>query len=373
MKKFLKSFVFCFAFILFLSGCSMKAEYGINIDSKKNVSVEVISAMDDELIDSLLSSESVGESEENKTYTDEDRWKYVDENISDDDYEGYTKVKYDKNGYKGYSFKKDLGNIDDLSSDDPDDVELGDINDDSKIFIKKDNVYTLKVKNDSENEEQMEEYNESVGFDVKLVVTLPNEAISNNATEVSSDGLTYTWDLVKAKDIELSFSFDKNNKGNNTVVTTKKPEGNNTEVTTKKSGETNTTGENKETEEEIKKGVSSVLKYVLIGGAIFLGVVVIIIIIVVIASKGKKKNAQVDPMNNYQPTNNYQPVNNYQPEQTMSNVQIGQNIPNEPVVQPEQPIVQPEQPIVQPEQPVVNEPQNSDTTITDQSNNDQTM
>ena len=44
-------------------------------------------------------------------------------------------------------------------------------------------------------------------FDATFYVTLPNKAKSHNATTVSNDGLTYTWDLLKTQEIELSFEL----------------------------------------------------------------------------------------------------------------------------------------------------------------------
>ncbi len=315
MRKIFKSFVFCLGFILLFAGCEMKNEYGIVIDSDKDVSIQIVSAMDDELIDSMLGmsdSENEDENSEEKTYTDAERWQYIESNM--EDHEGYTKEKYEKDGFKGFVFKKNLGNIDDLSSDSEEDVSLEEIEEDSKIFIKKDGKYTLNVKNDDENEAEMEEYKDSVGFDISLTVTLPNKAISNNATEVSSDGLTYTWDLLKEQNIELTFDFDNSKK-------------NHVEPTTKKSAISNGKGEHnsgsddidKQIEEGVRDGVSKIIKYAVIGGAIFLGLVILIVIIVLVASSKKKKNQpNYDQMNIQQPMMNNQsysqinaqPVNN---------------------------------------------------------------
>ena len=70
------------------------------------------------------------------------------------------------------------------------------------------------MKPSNQDTEQMNQYNGSVNFDVKLKVKLPNKAKSNNATEVN--GTTYIWDLTKVKDVKLSFTLDDS--GTNTVL-----------------------------------------------------------------------------------------------------------------------------------------------------------
>ena len=55
----------------------------------------------------------------------------------------------------------------------------------------------------------MSQYASSIGFDVKLRVSLPNKAKSNNATSV--EGNTYIWDLTQAGDIDLSFVINEDN------------------------------------------------------------------------------------------------------------------------------------------------------------------
>ena len=221
MKKYLKVITLCLMAVLLLSGCTMKAEYGIVVEKNKNVKFEIISAQDDELLDSLMnmasSDESESESDETesdesdsneKTYTDAERWAYLESQREKDDdkdkYKDYTITKYEKDGYKGYVYTRTLGKIDDLISEDGTKVELDETNT-SKFFKKDGNKYSLNIKLSDEESEQMSQYSSSVMFDIKLRVTLPKEAISNNATTV--EGTTYIWDLTKTQDINLTFDF----------------------------------------------------------------------------------------------------------------------------------------------------------------------
>lgn len=109
------------------------------------------------------------------------------------------------------------------------------------------------TQDDSLNDFSDEEISQLMSmFDLKFSVTLPSEAISNNATEVSEDKKTLTWDLTETEDIEFSF-----------------------------------------------KATNSIMNYILIGGGIALAIIIIVIIIAV-SKKNKKKRQQFEAafMNN---------------------------------------------------------------------------
>ena len=234
----------------------MKVEYRITITKDKEVKVEILSAMDNEMIDGMIGSNSGDEEDddedfdwdssdeeddedfdwdsleeteddtldendtmdednttsfnfgEQKTYTDEERWDYLENNTKDESYKDYKKEKYEKGEFKGYTYTTTLGNIDDLTAEKGETTGLDELNKDSKIFTKDGDVYTLNIKLGDNNQSQINQYASMIKFDVKLVVTLPNKAKSNNATSV--DGNTYTWDLTKVKNIELTFDLNGN-------------------------------------------------------------------------------------------------------------------------------------------------------------------
>ena len=64
------------------------------------------------------------------------------------------------------------------------------------------------------NKEQLEAYSQYIesGLDVKVefYIELPNKAISHNATTVSKDGKTYTWNLLDVDSIEIEFTLPEN-------------------------------------------------------------------------------------------------------------------------------------------------------------------
>jgi LPXTG-motif cell wall-anchored protein len=222
VKKIFKLSAMCLAVVVLATGCAMKTEYGIKVGSDKKVKIEVLSAMDDEMIDGMLgmgtsmSSDSTSSSE-TKTYTDAERWEYLESGKANEagDFKDFEKTKYDKDGYKGYTYSLNLGDIENLVAESSDETALDSLGKDAKIFTKKGDVYSLNLKVSDDQSAEMEQYASMIQFDLKLKVTLPNKAKTNNATSV--DGNTYTWDLTKAKTIELSFDFN-GSKSNNIVL-----------------------------------------------------------------------------------------------------------------------------------------------------------
>ena len=206
MKKTIKIIAILAMIMLFVTGCGMRSNVGLEIAKDKTVTVKIVQAMDDEMIDYYLSM--ANNDEEGTTYTDAQRWEYVETSTDDSEYEGYAKEKYDKDGYKGYVFSKELGKIEDLIVESDEPISIDKISSDSKIFTKKGDTYTLKIDFDSDDVEQAESYKEyGVVFDLSFYITLPNKATDNNATSVSDDGKTYTWDLLQAKDANISFKL----------------------------------------------------------------------------------------------------------------------------------------------------------------------
>ena len=208
MKKIFKITTLLIVAALFTTGCATKAEYGFKITKDKKVSLEVISALDNEYIDGLM---SMGE-DESKEYTDADRWAFLEKDDYDDnagDFEGYKKEKYDKDGFKGYVYTADLGNIDDLIADNNEATDIEKIGETKKLFTKKGNSYALNLKLSDDQQNSMSQYAEMIVFNAQVKVTLPNKAKSNNATSV--EGNTYIWDLTKAKTVEIEFDLNKSN------------------------------------------------------------------------------------------------------------------------------------------------------------------
>ena len=75
--------------------------------------------------------------------------------------------------------------------------------------------FTFEPTTDTEQNTEID-FSEYITFD--YIVQLPNKAISNNATEVSNDGKTLTWNLDLTQDTDIQYEFSFTSEDNNTEV-----------------------------------------------------------------------------------------------------------------------------------------------------------
>ena len=208
--RVLKKFICLVVCMLLLSGCAVKGEFNMGINSDKSISFSVTAAYDDELIEALISME---DNSENATYTDEQKWEFLESSSETEDGEspeelGFTAARYDQDGFKGFTYTKSISNIDDLTAESAsfdiiqDYLEISE----SKLFIKDGNNYVSKIMYSPVTEDS--DY--SIDQEMIFTLTLPTEPVSHNADSVSEDGKTLTWDLsdeTSAGNIEFTFSF----------------------------------------------------------------------------------------------------------------------------------------------------------------------
>lgn len=207
-----KIFILCMSLFL-ISGCSMKAEYNMNIKNDKSMDFSVTSAFDDELIEAMLSMKDMDseESDEEKEYTDEEKWKMLEDSQNNEDDEkspeeyGFTKERYEEKEFKGFKYTKRISNIDDISGTTAN-FNMEDFAkiSESIVFVKNKNNYKANFKLSSD--EDTSGYD--IGVDIKFSVTLPNKPISHNATTVSEDGKTLTWNLLEKGSKNVEFEFE---------------------------------------------------------------------------------------------------------------------------------------------------------------------
>ena len=288
MKKIMKSLKLMFIMVLMISltGC-VKLNTTMTI-TKEDVKISSIVAIQD----SMLGQDGI----EEPNQEDMEEYKKA----------GYSVEEYKQDGYTGVKLTKSLGSLDALSKAGKDDIiDLTKIitGENSKLenlFYLDDSTYqanfsfdtdglTSDLENEMDNDETGTEddffsdsdTNDDMSgllgddfnadqlmsmFDLKFEVTLPVEAISNNATKVSDDKKTLTWDLTKENNIQFSFKTNDS---------------------------------------------SAMITYIIIG--CIAGIVVAAIVIIVVVNKNKKNKNQMmytQPMNtpiNSMPT---QQVNN---------------------------------------------------------------
>lgn len=217
MKKVKKIFALLMI-VLTICGCSMKSEYDMVINKDKSMDFTIIEAFDNELIDAMISMQNG--SEEQKEYTDEERWAMLDGfemseeegTVNPEEY-GFKLERYSEGEYKGFKYTKKISNIDDISGATAN-FKLDEFEkiSDSVVFVKNENKYKASFAKPSE-ETDTQGYD--VGVEMIFKVTLPNTPISHNATTVSEDGKTLTWNLMEegTNDIEFEFSLEET-KGN---------------------------------------------------------------------------------------------------------------------------------------------------------------
>lgn len=196
---------------LILSGCAAKGNFELGISSDKNVDFGMTIAYDDELIEVLMSMGSTDATSEVTEYTDEQKWEFVDtlfvsEDGSSPESLGFTGERYQEEDYKGYTYTKNVGNIDSITADDAsfnlisDYLEISE----SKLFAKNGDNYVSKITFTSAEETEGYQIESNITF----TVTLPNKPISHNADSVSEDGKTLTWELTTNSPETIDFEFN---------------------------------------------------------------------------------------------------------------------------------------------------------------------
>ncbi len=263
------------ASMMILTGCAVKMDVGLVVDKDRNVTMSIISAMDNELIDASISmqeqsAEGATETQEGdaaqepKVYTDEERWKYVEESAQEDeDYKEYQKERYEEGEFKGYKYTRSLGNLDEVTEEaTAGSIPYDELTERNKFFTRDGKVLSLHIDMDREEGDlaEADSYKEQ-GIDmlINFSITLPKKAISHNATQVSEDELTYTWNLMEVTSVELSFEDEA-------------------KATTKTASSSTTT-------QKAEKEKNSIMPMILIIALVAVAVVAIIIII-----RGNKDN-----------------------------------------------------------------------------------
>lgn len=246
LRKF--KYLFIIAMMFLLTGC-VKFNMTMDIKSDKSMDLDILYAVDKNMMG------------------DEELFK--DEDIEEYKKSGFEVKDYAEGDYVGITLKKHVKNIDDISkTDGTASFNIANATDteseESMFTLKKGffrNVYTLKMESDSatntpddinlgderialegedddlgdypsddsslgeyptDGESLLDDYPIDGDFDytdalsnmeMNLTVNLPNKPISHNATSVSNNGKSLTWNLVaQQSDVELTFAlYNKTN------------------------------------------------------------------------------------------------------------------------------------------------------------------
>ena len=205
MKK-LRRLALLLVSILCLSLMSGCMRYSTTIDVKKNGTADlkmVVAVYDasnlDDSDESSSSKEDMEDSEDIKKLKDE----------------GWDVEIYDKDGYIGYTCTKKGIKLEDIAKKmQESESNDADINVENFKVKKKGSNYTIDWEvYDDENTDEMAEYQDSLssyGGYINVVISLPYKPKDHNATSVSEDGKTLTWNLLemdRTEPIHVEFSL----------------------------------------------------------------------------------------------------------------------------------------------------------------------
>ncbi|MCR5632500.1 MAG: hypothetical protein K6F60_03300 [Eubacterium sp.] len=183
-----------------LSGCM---RYSTTIDVKRNGKADIKMLV--AVMNTGTSSDS--DTEETEAEETEEMKKLRDQ--------GWEVKAYNEEGYEGYECVKRNVDLKEIAKELQDsESEDADVNPENFKITKKGLGYILDWKlYDDDNTEEMSEYSESIkqynGY-FRVIIKLPNKPKNHNATSVSHDGKTLTWDLLsmdKSKPIHVEFSL----------------------------------------------------------------------------------------------------------------------------------------------------------------------
>ena len=236
MKKIKYLLLLCLVTIC-LTGC---VKFNANMDIKKDKSMDfsIVYAFD-------------------KTIFGETN-KLKEEDLAEVKKQGFTLTKYSEGNFEGFTLTKKIANIDEVSTDKDVVYDLSGMmnenNDNNFIFKvvkgKDKNTYTAKIKfnandsglNSSDDEETPDEAittgedTTTIGaldatgensmdlskltesMDLSFNVTLPNGAISSNATTKENDNKKLSWKLNASGQEYIEFAFELSNSTNNMIL-----------------------------------------------------------------------------------------------------------------------------------------------------------
>ena len=203
MKKKVFALTLVLMMVLF-SGC-MRFSVEMDFSSDGKVDVSMIYAMSDELSSFMSDSDSSDSEGTSDTGLSA-------EEISELEDEGWEYAAYSEDGFSGYKITSrgnDISEITTKFSDAEGSTGLG--SEDISLTSDGNGNYVLDWKildeeTDSEVADMGEYFDEYNGY-MQFVLTVPQGTTANNATTVSDDGNTLTWNLLENDTIHAEFTI----------------------------------------------------------------------------------------------------------------------------------------------------------------------
>lgn len=212
MRLVYKSFVILLMIFLF-TGCTIKNENSMLIDKEGKMTYEILVAFDRELLTNVININNV-DNNDSIEVTDDVMKEFVknDDTMKVPYLDGLEKQEYIDENYIGTKYIYKVDHIDKISTEEKIKINIGDFQSEEKlinqkIFTKSDYQYSANYVFELNNEEDYEDVN----YITQFKLTLPGRAISHNATNVSNDGKTLTWNLNDdSQEINFTFSLREN-------------------------------------------------------------------------------------------------------------------------------------------------------------------
>lgn len=223
--------------VMLFTGCAIKLDVNMEISKEGKVNFGLIQAFDRELLTNMM---NMGGSE--TTYTDDELKQFLQQSLEESEegessdldiykQKGFTATEYVDDKFLGYKFSAIIDNIDKVSASEENVFNFSDMSEltgsiqEQKLFKKDGNQYIAHFvfdpasssaldTEDSESDgtddstdDQMEQYLNMIEQIYTFTLTLPKTPISHNATTVSEDGKTLTWNLSKDAKTDINFTF----------------------------------------------------------------------------------------------------------------------------------------------------------------------
>jgi hypothetical protein len=153
-------------------------------------------------------SEDLGEDLSEDVAEEEQSLELSPEEIAELEADGFTYEVYEQDGYKGYIIKGENKPLEEIFSE----TGATGIDENEFVITKNGSSYVIEwtVFDEEEDSEvgEIAEYFEPYGGYMQFVLTLPEPAGENNATEVSEDGKTLTWNLLTLNGENVHVEFE---------------------------------------------------------------------------------------------------------------------------------------------------------------------
>lgn len=187
MKKRIISLLLILVIVALSFVSCVRYESTVKVSSEGLFDVSVVFAVKEELLDASTDiPEGVLLTEEKKAELSEEGWHYSD---------------YLSDGYRGYRVSKRNVPLTDYPGEAPEIFDVGNVN----LFRKEGATYVFRMKGLSGENRDSLTLMDASGAKLSVSLSLPDKAINHNATTVSEDSCTYTWDLLEVEEGEELF------------------------------------------------------------------------------------------------------------------------------------------------------------------------